>query len=126
MDRSAQLRPKIQGELVAGQLPIAFDAQGLGTRAAPEELRDRNEKDDRLLLPDTSSCSVWVGTSDETEPSPDAWSRLFETEFVNRDVSPFPDRAFWIPWRSSRNHVVKYGVWIRRSQDSAATASRAL
>lgn len=98
----------------AGQLPKAFDANGLGTRAAPEELKDRNEKDDRLLLPDTSSCSIWVGTSEEAQPTPElAWEKVFETDFVDRQQSPVIDRAFWIPWSLSRNHIVKYRVFVR-------------
>eukprot|EP00892_Ulva_mutabilis_P000272 jgi/Ulvmu1/10245/UM060_0046.1 len=95
-----------------GQLPKAFDASGLGTRASPDELRDRNKKDDRLLLLDASSCSIWVGTDEEAQPA-GPWVKIFESEFVNRSESPFPDRAFWLPWRESRNHVVKYIVLSR-------------
>jgi len=98
--------------LCAGQLPKAFEADGLGTKAAPEELRDRNEKDDRLLLPDKSTWSMWVGTGAEIEPE-DSWVKFFDTGFVDRDKSPFPDRAFWIPWAVSRNHVVRYSVLVR-------------
>lgn len=108
----------------AGQLPKAFEANGLGTRAAPEELRDRNEKDDRLLLSDTSSCSIWVGTSEQAQPTPEtAWAKVFEADFVDREQSPFPDRAFWIPWRPSRNYLVKYSVFVRRAAAMERTLS---
>lgn len=106
----------------AGQLPKAFEANGLGTRAAPDELRDRNEKDDRLLLPDTSSCTIWVGTSEEAEHGDD-WVEILEMGFVDRDKSPFPDRSFWIPGAVSRNHVVKYSVLTRRKADARAGTS---
>lgn len=103
-----------------GLLPKAFDQGGSGTSAAPQELNDRNVADARLVLPNTDSCTFWVGTSDEAaQLDKMSWSLWSQTSFVHHSQSPFPYRSFWVPGSHKRNRVVGYQLHTRTQQDRA-------
>lgn len=98
----------------AGLLPKAFEKDGSGTHAAPQELNDRNVADARLVLPSTDTCTFWVGTSDESTGLDQAgWSLWSQFSFVHHSQSPFPYRSFWVPGSRKHNTVVAYQLHMR-------------
>jgi hypothetical protein len=98
--------------VLAGLLPKAFNKSDKGTRAAPAELNNQNQKDSLLVQSGFDRCAVFVDLGKAGHPGT-GWSIAFEHPFLENSRAHFPWRAFWLPGVSASLPWSRYVVFRR-------------
>eukprot|EP00873_Tetraselmis_striata_P005503 jgi/Tetstr1/425767/TSEL_001552.t1 len=104
-----------------GLLPKEFSGEAGGTAAAPVELNDKNQPDDRLYV-DAAECDYFVGLAEHREgpaaswreAASAGWQALAELPFVETSQSPALFRALYVPYLSHQHNAWMTYVLLRR------------
>jgi alpha-1,2-mannosyltransferase len=101
-----------------GLLPRPFDRLQGGAAAAPAELNDANRDEPANYIPSgsiDSECDYLVtlrekdGTLLDGPIDAEKWREVVAAPFVDNARSPWPWRAFYVPWVSWReNYIMDY------------------